>query len=152
MKSCLAKRSQDWSYRKFPAYPDWKDNKIRKFTVRKVCSGRKPRMWLNHFLLVLLKDQNGQHIQSTRGRFEEIRIVIQWSPQPSQWKSEIQQRWNFLERSVKEPFVSWTGNPPSFWECYTRETLPPRTEGNRKKIKWNKADGLPKFYREEIGW
>ena len=83
-KTRLAKRNQDWSYRKFPAYPDWKDNKIRKFTVRKVCSGRKPRMWLNHFLLVLLKDQNGQNIQSTRGCFKEMRIVIQGSPQSSQ--------------------------------------------------------------------
>lgn len=69
-----------------------KDNKIRRFTVRKSLLWKKAKGVVEPPFASDSEGPKGQNIQSHRGFFEEIMVVIHGSPQPSQQKSEIEIR------------------------------------------------------------
>lgn len=106
--------------------------KFRKCTVKKVCSGRKPRVCLDTPLVK--------------------RFCVWLIDQPNHLSRSQKYRWVIQERSMESPLILWYG---SLW--YTQEThrafrnvVPAETllawsEGNKDRMKWRKAVGFPQL-------
>ena len=121
------KETSNWWFENSQPIRISKDVQIRRYIVRKTCSGEK------------VKDVAGQPF----GNVEEIRCVIHASPQRSQQKPE--QWWDYPGKICGETSclmvwnnVIYTGDSQDFWECYTsRNTTCLAWKGS--SIGWNEG-------------